>query len=79
MTKPFDHYVEQQKRKAEQLEASIRLSERKRIVELLQRQIQTLEFERDQFSASFAEQINNFIFITKDYIKLIEGVDNDQV
>jgi hypothetical protein len=55
------------------------LSERKRIVELLQRQIQTLELERDQFSASFAEQINNFIFITKDYIKLIEGVDNDQV
>lgn len=35
LTKPFDAYVEQQKRKAEVLEASIRADERERILALL--------------------------------------------
>lgn len=38
LTKPFDAYVAQQERKAEQLEASIRKSERERIVELLKKE-----------------------------------------
>ena len=31
MSKPYDHYVEQQKRKAEELEAAIRADERERM------------------------------------------------
>ena len=77
MNKPYDHYAEQQKRKAEQFEASVRLDERKRIIELLERQIKTLQVELDNDNGFFEEQLNNFIFITKDYIKLIEGEDND--
>ena len=77
MNKPYDHYAEQQKRKAEQFEASVRLDERKRIIELLERQIKTLQVELDNDNGFFEEQLNNFIFITKDYIKLIEGENND--
>jgi len=77
MNKPYDHYAEQQKRKAEQFEASVRLDERKRIIELLERQIKTLQVELDNDNGFFEEQLNNFIFITKDYIKLIEGEEND--
>jgi hypothetical protein len=77
MEKPYDHYAEQQKRKAEQFEASVRLDERKRIIELLERQIKTLQVELDNDNGFFEEQLNNFIFITKDYIKLIEGENDD--
>jgi hypothetical protein len=77
MNKPYDHYAEQQKRKAEQFEASVRLDERKRIIELLERQIKTLQVELDNDNGFFEEQLNNFIFITKDYIKLIEGENDD--
>jgi hypothetical protein len=77
MNKPYDHYAEQQKRKAEQFEASVRLDERKRIIELLERQIKTLQVELDNDNGFFEEQLNNFIFITKDYIKLIEGKNDD--
>lgn len=77
MTKPYDHYAEQQKRKAEQLEKSIRLSERQRIIALLERQVKTLKFERESANGFSIDQIDNFIFITKDYIRLIEGEDND--
>jgi hypothetical protein len=36
MEKPFDAYVAQEQRKAEQLEASIRANERERIIALIQ-------------------------------------------
>jgi hypothetical protein len=36
MTKPFDHYVAQQQRKAEVLEAQIRADERERIIALIE-------------------------------------------
>lgn len=36
MEKPYDAYVEQQKRKAEVLEAQIRADERERIIALLE-------------------------------------------
>ena len=38
MPRPYDAYVEQQKRKAEDLEASIRADERARIISLLKEQ-----------------------------------------
>jgi hypothetical protein len=38
MPRPYDAYVEQQKRKAEVLDASIRKDERERIIELLKKE-----------------------------------------
>jgi hypothetical protein len=37
MAKPFDHYVAQQKRKAEALEAQIRADERERLLAYLEK------------------------------------------
>jgi hypothetical protein len=57
MNKPFDHYAEQQKRKAEQLEAQIRADERERII--------TLIGAKDEWHYAFSD--------VSDIIALIKG------
>ena len=58
LTKPFDAYVAQQERKAEQLDASIRQSERERIIDMLKE-----EFGEDYYDMGVVGQI----------VKLIKG------
>ena len=57
MNKPYDAYVEQQKRKAEVLEASIRADERDRIIALIN--------AKDEWHYAFSD--------VSDVIALIKG------
>jgi hypothetical protein len=49
------------------------IAERQRVLVMLTEQVATLEAELKNDNGFSNEQIRNFIFITKDYIKMIEG------
>jgi hypothetical protein len=59
MPRPYDAYIEQQKRKAEDLETSIRADERERIIALIQ--------SKDEWHYAFSD--------VSDVIALIKGED----
>jgi hypothetical protein len=53
------------------------VAERQRVLVLLTEQLTALETEIKKDNGFSSDQISNFISITKDYIKMIEGDKND--
>ncbi len=53
------------------------IAERQRVLVLLTEQLTALETEIKKDNGFSSDQISNFISITKDYIKMIEGDKND--
>ena len=53
------------------------IAERQRVLVLLTEQLTALETEIKKDNGFSSDQISNFISITRDYIKMIEGDKND--